>query len=305
MLRPGVTQEWVDKGELPRERKKKSEKTKALCCVGKSHTWRSRSPSSSHENLYAMEMSLGVAGELDCFSAHIRLREPDMSEDKADGVEAGGRKGRGSDDESSGAQLPKSKASVRKEVDSEEHHSAIEAYLPIVKEGCRCKVTDSRAMGLATPWYAEKSNGSGKVNHSRSFPSSEGSARTNKDQHNSANPTPDSVIGELKQHGGLEFDYSTTMVGSQKGMLQPKQKIEDSTKCKEMQLYSGFDEDVKGISGGECNSRDAPSDHPLHPIARSAVELITPSGLPGPDGGDIVARRSTPAPQPPDDPPQL
>ncbi|RWV96615.1 hypothetical protein GW17_00040657 [Ensete ventricosum] len=38
------------------------------------------------------------------------------------GVEAGGRKGRGSDDESSGAQLPKSKASVRKEVDSEEHH---------------------------------------------------------------------------------------------------------------------------------------------------------------------------------------
>ncbi|RWV81179.1 hypothetical protein GW17_00057423 [Ensete ventricosum] len=152
MLHLGVTQEWVDKGELPRERKKKSEKTKALCCVGKGHTWRSRSPSSSHENLYAMEMSLGVAGELDCFSAHIRLREPDMSEDKADGVEAGGRKGRGSDDESSGAQLPKSKASVRKEVDSKEHHSTAEVDLPITK-GCRCKATDSRAMGLAAPWY--------------------------------------------------------------------------------------------------------------------------------------------------------
>ncbi|RWV91667.1 hypothetical protein GW17_00046033 [Ensete ventricosum] len=51
------------------------------------------------------------------------------------GVEAGGRKGRGSDDKSSGAQLPKSKASVRKEVDSEEHHSAAEADLPITKEG--------------------------------------------------------------------------------------------------------------------------------------------------------------------------
>ncbi|RWV87490.1 hypothetical protein GW17_00050507 [Ensete ventricosum] len=50
-------------------------------------------------------------------------------------VEAGGRKGRGSDDESSGAQLPKSKASVRKEVDSEEHHSAVEADLLIMKEG--------------------------------------------------------------------------------------------------------------------------------------------------------------------------
>ncbi|RRT38000.1 hypothetical protein B296_00033462 [Ensete ventricosum] len=31
----------------------------ALRCVGRGHTWRSRSPSSSHENLYVMEMSLG------------------------------------------------------------------------------------------------------------------------------------------------------------------------------------------------------------------------------------------------------
>ncbi|RZS20158.1 hypothetical protein BHM03_00052636 [Ensete ventricosum] len=43
--------------------------------------------------------------------------------------------GRGSDDESSGAQLPKSKALVRNEVDSEEHHNAAEADLPIAKEG--------------------------------------------------------------------------------------------------------------------------------------------------------------------------
>ncbi|RWW84427.1 hypothetical protein BHE74_00006954 [Ensete ventricosum] len=50
-------------------------------------------------------------------------------------VEAGGRKWRGSDDESSGAQLPKSKASVRKEVDSEEHHSATKADLLVAKEG--------------------------------------------------------------------------------------------------------------------------------------------------------------------------
>ncbi|RRT33428.1 hypothetical protein B296_00053727 [Ensete ventricosum] len=55
------------------------------------------------------------------------------------GVEAGGRKGRGSDDESSGTQPPKSKASVRKEVDSEEHHSAAEADLPIAKEGTQMR----------------------------------------------------------------------------------------------------------------------------------------------------------------------
>ncbi|RWW49125.1 hypothetical protein BHE74_00044777 [Ensete ventricosum] len=72
-----------------------------------------------------------AAGELDCFSAHFRLREPGKSEDKAE-----------------------------------------------------------------------------------SFPSSEGSVRTNKDQHNLANPTSDSVIGELKQHGGSEFDYSTTAAES-------------------------------------------------------------------------------------------
>ncbi|RWW52901.1 hypothetical protein BHE74_00040648 [Ensete ventricosum] len=34
-----------------------------------------------------------------------------------------------------GLSYPKSKASIRKEVDSEEHHSAAEADLPIVKEG--------------------------------------------------------------------------------------------------------------------------------------------------------------------------
>ncbi|RWW87641.1 hypothetical protein BHE74_00003516 [Ensete ventricosum] len=57
-----------------------------------------------------------VTGELDWFSAHIRLREPDKSEDKIETAkrtqwfESGGRKGRGSDDKSSGAQLPKNQS---------------------------------------------------------------------------------------------------------------------------------------------------------------------------------------------------
>ncbi|RWV78515.1 hypothetical protein GW17_00060515, partial [Ensete ventricosum] len=46
------------------------------------------------------------------------------------------------------------------------------------------------------------------------FPSSERSVRVNKDQHNSANPTLDSVIGELKQYGGSKFDYSTIVAES-------------------------------------------------------------------------------------------
>ncbi|RRT66142.1 hypothetical protein B296_00002553 [Ensete ventricosum] len=52
-----------------------------------------------------------------------------------------------------------------------------------------------------------------------------GSARVNKDQHNSANPILESVIGELKQHGGSEFNYSTTATESDwepKGRLTTK-----------------------------------------------------------------------------------
>ncbi|RZS20095.1 hypothetical protein BHM03_00052572, partial [Ensete ventricosum] len=66
------------------------------------------------------------------------------------GVEAGGRKGRGSDDESSGAQLPKSKVSVRKEVDSEEHHNAVEADLPIAKKEMQMQGNGYSGYGLGS-----------------------------------------------------------------------------------------------------------------------------------------------------------
>ncbi|RWW73671.1 hypothetical protein BHE74_00018436 [Ensete ventricosum] len=58
-----------------------------------------------------------VTRELDYLSAYIRLREPSKSESKAEG-----------------AQLPKSKASIRKEVDSEECHSVAEVDLPNAKK---------------------------------------------------------------------------------------------------------------------------------------------------------------------------
>ncbi|RZS24249.1 hypothetical protein BHM03_00057301 [Ensete ventricosum] len=76
-----------------------------------------------------------ATGEWDCSYAYIRLREPNKSKDKAEG-----------------AQLPKSKASVRKEVDSEKCHGAAEVDLPIAK-GHKCKATNDRTIGLATPWY--------------------------------------------------------------------------------------------------------------------------------------------------------
>ncbi|RWW51874.1 hypothetical protein BHE74_00041744 [Ensete ventricosum] len=160
MLRPGVTQEWVDEGELPRERTKNrrwrrpydvfAEATRGEVIV------RIVSTSESHGGdliIQKYDRSGWRVGLLQCSHSlkgarpATRWRRPCMrvavclSIDQREllgghsDVEAGGRKGRGSDDESSVAQLPKSKASIRKEVDSEEHHSAAEADLPIVKEG--------------------------------------------------------------------------------------------------------------------------------------------------------------------------
>ncbi|RWV96538.1 hypothetical protein GW17_00040744 [Ensete ventricosum] len=65
MLRPSVTQEWADESELPRER-------------SKNRRWQR-----PYDVLAEATRMVRVTGELDCFSAHIRLREPGKSEDKA------------------------------------------------------------------------------------------------------------------------------------------------------------------------------------------------------------------------------
>ncbi|RZR93622.1 hypothetical protein BHM03_00022177 [Ensete ventricosum] len=70
-----------------------------------------------------------VTGELDYFSAHIRLREPDKLEDKVV------KRGEEATTSPEGLSYLKSKASIRKEMDSEERHSAAETDLPITKEG--------------------------------------------------------------------------------------------------------------------------------------------------------------------------
>ncbi|RZS18529.1 hypothetical protein BHM03_00050820 [Ensete ventricosum] len=81
MLRSGVTQEWVYEGELPRERTKK-----------KNRRWRRPYDvlaDATHGEVvvrvhHTRICMIGAAGELDYFSAHIRLRELDKSEDKAE-----------------------------------------------------------------------------------------------------------------------------------------------------------------------------------------------------------------------------
>ncbi|RWW45339.1 hypothetical protein BHE74_00048827 [Ensete ventricosum] len=127
MLRPSVTQEWVEEYELPRERTKNRRWRRPYDMLAEAT--RGKVVVQVHHTRICM---IRAAGELDCFSAHIRLRESGKSEDKAD------------DDESIGARLPKSKASARKGVDSEESHSAAEADLLITKEGMSTMVPQRR-----------------------------------------------------------------------------------------------------------------------------------------------------------------
>ncbi|RWV91177.1 hypothetical protein GW17_00046554 [Ensete ventricosum] len=156
MLRPGVTQEWVDEGDLPRERTK-------------SRRWR---------RPYDVE--------LDCFSAHIRLREPGKSEDNAEWSK-GTRKQRRV---RQGSATQKAIASVRKRWTQRSATMLQKQIYRSRRKRRKCKAMDSRAMGLATPWYRrggtsvvssipcshggrvlvvkgaeEKFNGSGKANH--------------------------------------------------------------------------------------------------------------------------------------------
>ncbi|RRT35940.1 hypothetical protein B296_00037421 [Ensete ventricosum] len=76
---------------------------------------------------------IGAAGELDCFSAHIRLREPDKSKDKGD--------------------YPKVKHRLERRWTRRSTTVPQRWIYRSRKKGCRCKSTDSRAMGLAAPWY--------------------------------------------------------------------------------------------------------------------------------------------------------
>ncbi|RZS03602.1 hypothetical protein BHM03_00033784 [Ensete ventricosum] len=79
-----------------------------------------------------------VAGELDCFSAHICLREPGKSEDKVDLV---------------GLNYPKVKRRLKRRWTRRSTTVPQRRIYRLRRKGYRCKSTDSRAMGLAASWY--------------------------------------------------------------------------------------------------------------------------------------------------------
>ncbi|RRT41351.1 hypothetical protein B296_00047975 [Ensete ventricosum] len=213
MLRPGVTQEWVDEGELPRERTKNRRwrrpydvlaeatrgevvvRRRVFMCASElaldeslSHQvvyHRGRSPSAStseshgggrdhvndQELLGALlrgtmqrQKGLWIQG----VNATVLQRRVFRvcasklaSDESLDRQHMGAmyhrgsmvKRGEGATTSPVGLSYRKVKASIRKAVDSEEHHSAAKANLPIAKEGMQMQIMDSKAIGLAAPWY--------------------------------------------------------------------------------------------------------------------------------------------------------
>ncbi|RRT35274.1 hypothetical protein B296_00038446 [Ensete ventricosum] len=103
---------------------------------------------------------IGATGELDYFSTYIRLRKPDKSEDKAEGgtsVESsipcshGGRalvvKG------AEGVENAEANSKYQDRAEGQMPRNFIRSIFRSRRKGCRCKATDSSAMGLAAPWY--------------------------------------------------------------------------------------------------------------------------------------------------------
>ena len=59
------------------------------------------------------------------------------------------------------------------------------------------------------------------------------------------------------------FDYSKAIAESNwepGGALQLEQKIQDSAKVRSYSVDKGFDEDVEGISEGECHGQNSKQD---------------------------------------------
>ncbi|RWW05382.1 hypothetical protein GW17_00031345 [Ensete ventricosum] len=133
MLRPGVTQEWVDEGEMLRERTKNRRWQRPYDMLAEAT--RGEVVVRVHHTRICM---IRAVGELDCFSAHIRLREPGKSEDKVDPV---------------GLSYPKAKRRLERMWTRRSTPVPQRRIYRSRRKGCRCKSTNSRAMGLAAPWY--------------------------------------------------------------------------------------------------------------------------------------------------------
>ncbi|RRT51475.1 hypothetical protein B296_00041817 [Ensete ventricosum] len=151
MERIRVTQEWVDEGELPRERTKNRRWRRTYEVLAEA----------THGEVVVRRRVFVYASELvldeSLSHQHMRAvyhrgRSPKLLGGHS-GVEAGGRKGRGSDASPVGLSYPKAKRRLERRWTRRSTTVPQKRIYRSRRKGCRCKITNSRAMSLATPWY--------------------------------------------------------------------------------------------------------------------------------------------------------
>ncbi|RWW35583.1 hypothetical protein BHE74_00059475 [Ensete ventricosum] len=102
---------------------------------------------------------IGAVGELDGFSAYIRLREPGKLEDKAETAKRTVvlkqvvERGEEATTSPVGLSYPKVKHRLERGWTRRSTTVPQRWIYRSLRKGCRCKVTNSRAMGLTAPWY--------------------------------------------------------------------------------------------------------------------------------------------------------
>ncbi|RWW26853.1 hypothetical protein GW17_00008744 [Ensete ventricosum] len=107
------------------------------------------------------------------------------------------------------------------------------------RKGRKCKATDSRAMGLAAPWYRRGGTyveSSTPYSHGGRALVVKGAEEVENAEVNSK--YQDKAEGQRPRNFIRPFDYSTIATESNwepRGVLQPKQEIEDSAKGEEIQ----------------------------------------------------------------------
>ncbi|RWW65813.1 hypothetical protein BHE74_00026865 [Ensete ventricosum] len=110
---------------------------------------RGRSPSASTRESHGEGRTIGAAGELDCFSAHIRLSELGKSEDKVEWSK-GARKRRRVQ---RGSATQKAKRRLERRWTRRSATVSQRRIYRLRRKGRKCKATDSRVLGLIAPWY--------------------------------------------------------------------------------------------------------------------------------------------------------
>ncbi|RZR84154.1 hypothetical protein BHM03_00010919 [Ensete ventricosum] len=144
MLRPGVTQEWVDKGELPWERTKNRRWRRPYDVLAEA----------TRGKVNRIDASPTTRWQRPCMRVAVYL-SIDQGERLGDTIVLKQVVGRGEEATTSPLRLSYPKVKYRLERRWTRRSTTVpqRRIYRSRRKGCRCKSTDSRAMGLVAPWY--------------------------------------------------------------------------------------------------------------------------------------------------------